>query len=125
MAYTHKQKMIALSVVAMNGHVGEGVMAEIREMVDAPNLSAKTVRRWAHEAAKKRTLPISELMRNTIVRYIRLMLDAGAIKSLEGTEARQVVHMALVHWERIREIELYKDMGLSAFGKRYDELSPF
>jgi hypothetical protein len=114
MAYTHQQKMMALSVVAMNGHVGEGVMADIREMVDAPNLAAKTVRRWAREAAKKQTTPISELMRYTIVRYMRLMLDRGSLQKMEGSEARQVVRMALVHWERVQELERNKDMGLSA-----------
>lgn len=121
MAYTHRQKMIALSVVAMNRHVGEGVMAEIREMADAPNLTAKTVRRWTKAAMRERKMPISELMRNTIVRYMRLMLDSGKVKELEPDEIRKVVHMALVHWDRVRDLERYKDMGLPSHPSMYYE----
>jgi hypothetical protein len=114
--------MMALSMVAMNGHMGEGVMADIREMVDAPHLAEKTVRRWVREAARERATPIAELLRHTIVRYMRLMLDAGAMKEVDSAEARHVVHMALVHWDKVRELELHKDMGLSAFRRRYDDI---
>ena len=91
MAYTRRQRVMALAVARINGNLGEYSMMEIRETIDAPTLSQRTVQRWM--ASDEQENDVEIMLWEVLRQYLGRALDR--VDATDGKQAIQTARIAL------------------------------